>query len=463
MSELTQPKPLRIAIVLDDRELSCRSTVSRPFSLEGYPHIELELFSRSPGERGGFEVKSLPELHPEAFDLILDGDFLTKVLPGFPEKPELLVSGPLAPFLEDLVCQLREIRQKQEINLGIINSATDAIVTITEDHVIVGYNQGAEKIFGYSRAEALGRDLSIIIPPPHKEAHRDYVRRFIATREPHVIGKHVRLNAQRRDGSEFPMSISFSVAEIGGELYFTGIVREMTEQKQMEDRLVQSERLAAIGNTVAHIAHEIKNPLAIMGGFAKQLLRATVLDDKAKQKLGIISEEVDRLEKMVAEMRNFVRRPPARMQFGHIDATLHEALELFRDAFKERHIKLRRVGKDRLPGFNLDPDQMHQVLINLLKNAMEAMPQGGELTVTTRKRGANLEIAIQDTGVGMTQEVVANLFQPYFTTKEAGTGLGLAVCQSIIQEHGGLISVESAPGQGSTFTIRLPIAEPAAA
>ena len=122
---------------------------------------------------------------------------------------------------------------------------------------------------------------------------------------------------------------------------------------------------------------------------------------------------------------------------------------------------MKRVEETPLPELNFDPQQLHQVLLNLFKNALEAMPRGGELTVTTRVRGEHAEILVADTGEGMTPEVAANVFQPYFTTKTKGTGLGLAISQGIIQEHGGAISVKSAPGQGTAFTIRLPL-EPAA-
>ncbi|MDD5641344.1 MAG: PAS domain S-box protein, partial [Syntrophales bacterium] len=267
MSE--KPPPIRIAIISSHEAPACQ-VVSLPFSLEGYPPVELEVFqgvaSLSPAELR----QVLKERQPAGFDIILDGEQLA---PDLGEAP--FVSGPQARMLEALLCQLQELRQKQEINAGIINSATDAIVTINEDHIIIGYNQGAEQILGYTREEALGQNLKLIIPPPHKEVHEQYVRRYVATRQAHLIGKHVRLNAQRRDGTEFPMSISFSVAEVRGNLYFTGVIRDITETKEMEDRLLQSERLAAVGNTVTHIAHEIKNPLLIIGGFARQLIKAT--------------------------------------------------------------------------------------------------------------------------------------------------------------------------------------------
>ena len=219
----------------------------------------------------------------------------------------------------------------------------------------------------------------------------------------------------------------------------------------------QAERLAAVGNTVTHIAHEIKNPLLIIGGFARQLLRTPNLDDKSKRKLSMVAEEVRHLEEMVAEMRDFVRRPPAQKLLGQIADTLQEALELFHDTFEEHQITVRRVEEAPLPPLFFDPRQIRQVFLNLLKNALEAMPRGGELTITTRVRELNAEISIADTGEGMSPEVAANIFQPYFTTKEKGTGLGLAITQSIIQEHGGSISVDSSPGRGTAFIIQLPL------
>ena len=447
-------QPIRIAIISDQEGPSCQ-LVSLPFSLEGLPQLEMEIFtgvaSLSPAE----VRQALQERQPEGFDIILDAEGLAADL-----APGSVVTGPRVQILERLLCQLQELRQKQEINAGIINSATDAIVTINEAQIILGYNQGAEKIFGYTREEALGQDLKLIIPPPHKDVHRDYVRRYVATRQAKLIGKHVRLFALRRDGTEFPMSISFSVAEVRGNLYFTGVIRDMTETKEMEDRLLQSERLAAVGNTVTHIAHEIKNPLLIIGGFARQLIKATELDDKARQKLAIIAEEVVRLEGMVAEMRDFVRPPEAHKTPGDWAGLISQVLDFFQDNFQENHIQAHRQEEGPLPPVNFDSQQIRQVLINLFKNAVEAMPRGGELSVTTRVNGPHVEVRVADTGEGMSPEVLANVFQPYYTTKGKGTGLGLAICKFIVKEqHGGNLLVESTPGQGSTFTIQLPLAE----
>jgi two-component system sensor kinase FixL len=453
---------MNIAVVLDPEAVAAFADILAFFQDRAEP-VRLTLFGVCPAS-AEITCSPLEKLAPEDFDLVLD-----LRSPGA-ESPDLqcviqgkVLSGQASRAMIEVLRNLADLLRDQEIHSGILDSATDAIVTINEDHVIIGYNRGAEKLFGYPREEALGQDLKIIIPPPYKEQHRNFVRRYLATRSPHVIGKHVQLSAQRRDGSEFPMSISFSVAEIRGDLYFTGIVRDITEYKRMEDRLVQAERLAAVGNTVSHIAHEIKNPLAIIGGFAQQLQKIPGLDDKSQHKLGIIMEEVRRLEDMIAQMRDFVKRPTAQKEPGNIEVLLDEVVDLFEDTFKAQGVSLKREKAPENPTLSFDRQQIHQVLINLFKNALEAMPHGGELTLATRVKGPNLEVSISDTGQGMTPEVKANIFQPYFTTKEKGTGLGLAICQNILEEHGGCIIADSTPGVGSTFTLQIPLQEAQAA
>ncbi len=453
---------MNIAVVLDPEAVATFADIL-PFFQETVAPVRLTLFGLCPAS-GKIICKPIEQLVPEDFDLVLD---LRSDDAGTPE-PQCVVqgkvlSGQASRAMAEVLRNLANLLRDQEIHSGILDSATDAIVTINEDHIIIGYNRGAEKLFGYTREEALGQDLQIIIPPPYKEQHRDFVRRYIATRSPHVMGKHVQLNAQRRDGSEFPMSISFSMAEIRDELYFTGIVRDITEYKQMEDRLVRAERLAAVGNTVSHIAHEIKNPLAIIGGFAQQLQKISCLDEKSQHKLSIIMEEVRRLEDMIAQMRDFVKHPSIKKEPGDMEALLDEVVEMFEDACQEQNITLKREKAPEHPTINFDQQQIRQVLINLFKNALEVMPHGGELTVVSRVNGKNLEVSIRDTGQGMTPEVKANIFQPYFTTKEKGTGLGLAISQTILEEHGGGIFVDSAPGAGSTFTIQIPLEEALAA
>jgi two-component system, LuxR family, sensor kinase FixL len=449
---------MNIAVVLDPEAVGVFADILDFFRDHPVP-VNLTLFGLCPPSPS-ILCRPADQLDPKDFDVILDLRHSGRGLPSLDAEAQgRVLYGRASQSMAEVLRSLADLLRDQEIHSGILDTATDAIVTINEDHIIVGFNRGAENIFGFSREEALGQDLSIIIPPPYKHEHRDYVRRYIATRKPHFIGKHVQLNAQRRDGSEFPMSISFSVAEVRGALYFTGIVRDITDYKRMEERLLQSERLAAVGNTVSHIAHEIKNPLAIIGGFARQLQKTPELNESGQHKLDIIVEEVGRLEGMIAGMRDFVKRPEAHKEPADVEALLDEVVDLFEDTLQEQHITLKREKTAETPSLRFDRRQIHQVLINLFKNALEAMPQGGELTVATRVNGPNLEVSISDTGQGMTPEVKANIFQPYFTTKEKGTGLGLAICRNILEEHGGCLLADSVPGQGSTFTIQIPLEE----
>jgi signal transduction histidine kinase len=154
-----------------------------------------------------------------------------------------------------------------------------------------------------------------------------------------------------------------------------------------------------------------------------------------------------------------VRRPSPKKELGRLEPLINEVAHLFEESLREQHITLVREQADPIPPFNFDRQQLHQVLVNLFKNALEAMPSGGRLTLATRLRDRQVEVSLADTGQGMTPEVQANIFQPYFTTKEKGTGLGLAICQNIVAEHGGCLLADSTPGQGSTFTIQIPLEE----
>ena len=276
---MTLPEVLRVALVKTGTQVEQR-VITQPSGHGICPQVETVLLALPPNIAAADCKDIWHKLNKKPFNLILDG---REPDPGNTDLREIVGDDPLisrqaAPVVLELLQQLEKSCSTGEVQANIIESAADAIVTINEDHIILGYNQGAERIFGFARDEVMGGDLSILIPPPHKEHHREYVRRYMATRDPHVIGKHVQLKALRKNGEEFPISISFSVADIGGNLYFTGIVRDISEYVELEEKVRQNERLAAVGNTVSQIVHEIKNPLMIIGGFAQQLLKTQTLD-----------------------------------------------------------------------------------------------------------------------------------------------------------------------------------------
>ena len=234
------------------------------------------------------------------------------------------------------------------------------------------------------------------------------------------------------------------------------VARKTAELESAQRKLLHAERLTAVGQGVVRVSHEIKNPLMVIGGFARQVARKIQGDEHSVQKLNLIVEEVQRLEKLLTEVRDFTRvREPA-MQEGDINRVVQGVAGLMDSTLSSVGIKL-ELQLEPNPGLSrFDPDQIKQVLINLVKNAMEAMPHGGMITIRTRRERGGILVEVKDTGQGITPEHLKEIFHPFFTTKEKGTGLGLAVSLKILNDHNGELLVSSRVGEGSVFTVRLP-------
>jgi len=232
---------------------------------------------------------------------------------------------------------------------------------------------------------------------------------------------------------------------------------KLNELEEAQDRLVRSERLATVGRLAAHVAHEIRNPLATIGGFTRSMLRSPDDVRKVGRNARIILEEVERLEHILANVMNFSKPGKPVLRDRNVNETIEAVCAFHENVFAERHVVLHKSLDGGCPTLRVDPDQIRQVLLNLVQNALDSMPNGGELTILTRTQEDFVEVVVADTGQGMTDEVLESLYQPFFTTKVGGTGLGLSVSQKIIHDHGGDILVQSKPGAGSSFTVRLPV------
>lgn len=367
----------------------------------------------------------------------------------------LWVSAKVTDLMKDLCVGSEEgIRYK-----SVVETARDAVVTIDESHRILFFNRAAETMFGYSKEEVLGQDLSTIIPPPHKAVHREYVQRYVETRKGRFINHTVDLTAQRRSGEEFPISISFSVAELGGRLLMTAMMRDMSQMKEMERRLIQNERLASIGQALSFVTHEVKNPLVVIGGFARFLLRQDGLPQEGREKLELIRSEVQRLEGLLQEIQDFSK--PLRLQKERVDLVpfMEETLSMFRGSEQCSEVEFLLEARGQL-WLSADPDRLRQVLINLIKNSIEAMGGKGKVVLRARQASQNtVEITVEDTGEGISQERSEELFQPFVTSKRGGTGLGLPLCRKIVRDHGGEIRLQGAPSGGARALITLPVQE----
>jgi two-component system sensor kinase FixL len=337
---------------------------------------------------------------------------------------------------------------------AILDTATDAVLSINDKHEIVLFNDAAQRIFGYSKDEALGMNLTKLIPRKYGD-HNRYVQRFLETRTPRVVGKTLSLTALRKGGTEFPIELSLSFQESVEDITFTAIIRDMSEHKRMEQTLLRSERLAAVGLAAAHVAHEIKNPLMVIGGFSHQV-RKSLTDDKAVQKLDMVLDEVHRLESLVANLGDFTKEYKLVIRPADINAVVEDVLKMMEGFYDQGKYSFKADLSHDLREIDCDPDKLKQVFINVIRNGVEAMEKGGTITVTSREWGPGIEIQIGDEGVGMSEEDQLHIFEPFYTTRERGSGLGLSISYKIVEAHKGEIWALSIPGEGTTFVIRLP-------
>lgn len=361
---------------------------------------------------------------------------------------------------DDNTCRsdLHEAAQELEKFRQIVETAELGVVTINENHEVVYLNAAAEAMFGYSRQEIMGGDLSPLIPSEHRQGHRNYVERYVRTRRGKLIGHTAELEAERRDGSRFPIHISFSTAEVAGGLLMTAIIRDLSKEAGLEREVRQSQRLAILGEMVATVSHEIRSPLALIGGFARQLERDPDLSEKALSKLGIITHEVERLEKILNELGDFSR--PHKYDWRQTDpaVVVDHVAELMEPELKRAGAEFSVGHNGRLPIIMADADRLSQVLINLINNAMQASGEHPVIEVVLQPNPEGVLLEVRDRGRGLDSDQARELFTPFFTTKKGGTGLGLPVARRIVEEHGGRIELANREDGGAVARVRLPAA-----
>ncbi|MDR1359716.1 MAG: PAS domain-containing sensor histidine kinase, partial [Deltaproteobacteria bacterium] len=239
---------------------------------------------------------------------------------------------------------------------------------------------------------------------------------------------------------------------------FLYIRRDVTEWLQLSKRLQQAEKLAAIGELSTYVAHEVRNPLFSIGGFANALLRHPALDEEAREKARIIVAESRRLDVIVSNIINFARPTSQEMGVFDVAQVVRQTLSLMTIGSEERGIRAENVLEDGLPKVQGNAENLKQCLINLVKNSLEAMPEGGSLTIRCLRDKDMVRISVEDTGKGIAQEIQTQIFNPFFSTKDSGAGLGLAMSRKIIEEMGGRVELKSREGVGTTVTVFLPVA-----
>ena len=354
---------------------------------------------------------------------------------------------------------------------SILQTVLDAMVVIDEHGIIQEFSQAAERLFGYSAAEACGQNVKLLMPQPYRAEHDGYLNRYETTGERRIIGIGRVVVGLRKDGSTFPMELAVGEARLGARRIFTGFVRDLTESQQtharmqeLQQELLHTSRLRTTGQMAAAIAHELNQPLTAVANYlhAGQRLLAAASPDMARigEAVELAAQQTLRAGEIIRRLRAFVSRGEPQRRPEGVAKLIEEASALALLGAKESNIHVSLRLSPDLPDVQVDRVQVQQVLLNLLRNAVEAMENQAtrDLTVTAQMDVDGVRISVADSGPGVPPEIAAQLFQPFVTTKPDGMGIGLSVCRTIVEAHGGRLWTEAAPAGGTVFQFTVPTA-----
>ncbi len=369
--------------------------------------------------------------------------------------------------------------QDQALLISILKNAVDAIIVIDRWGNIRSANSATRRMFGYSPEELRGQNVKLLMPSPYFEAHDEYLENYHRTGQAKIIGVGREVSGKRRDGSIFPMHLAVNRFVVGDEVFFAGIVRDITDlketqkklalanlelQKRVEDQtselrsaqaeLLRSERLATLGQVSGGIAHEIRNPLNAVRTSVYFLRHAKhPAPEKIAEHLERIDRQVSMIDNVVTALADIARLPEPRPGICNL-------AEVVEDAFSSINLSGQCDVHFDLPEGDFkagaDPNQISIVFRNLIRNARDAMPDGGTITVTGCRNEEGVVVHVADTGPGIPPEELDRITEPLYSTKARGMGLGLAICVAILQKNRGRLEVKSRPGEGAKFSVHLP-------
>ncbi len=365
------------------------------------------------------------------------------------------------------------LRESEQLARGIIDTALYAFVQMDDDGTISDWNSQAEKIFEWSRSEALGRNLGeLIIPDIHRAAHKSGLQRFLRTGEGHILGRRLELEARRRDGKEIKVELSITALRRRDGVVFNGFVRDLTDKIAAEDRIRQAEKMEAVGQLTGGIAHDFNNILTVITGTIEILAEAVRNDPELVAITKMIDEAAARGADLTQHLLAFARKQPLQPRETDLNTLIIETSKLLRPTLGEQ-IEIESVFEDESCLATVDPNQLSTAILNLAINARDAMPHGGKLILETRsavldenyasrhsevRPGRYALLAVSDTGTGIPAAILDKVFNPFFTSKEPGkgTGLGLSMVYGFVKQSAGHIKIYSEEGHGTTIKIYLP-------
>ncbi len=352
----------------------------------------------------------------------------------------------------------------------ILETVPDAMIIIDEVGTIQSFSQAAERLFGWQSDEIIGTNVKRLMPEPDHSRHDDYLERYRRTDERRIIGIGRVVTGQRKDGSTFPMQLSVGEMRSGERRSFTGFVRDLTERQEnvaklqeLQAELLHVSRLLAMGEMASSLAHELNQPLAAIANYMKGCRR--LLEEVEHPRRAIVQDAMDkaadqavRAGQIIRRLRDFASRGETEKKVERVVKIVEEASALALVGAREQGV---RVRQEVFPGVDLvlaDRVQIQQVLVNLFRNALEAMEdtERRELSVTLSPAADMMvEIGVADTGHGIKPEIMPKLFEPFTTSKDNGMGVGLSICKTIVEAHGGRMWVEDNPNGGTIFRFTL--------
>ncbi|MGB5723442.1 MAG: PAS domain S-box protein [Parasphingorhabdus sp.] len=366
------------------------------------------------------------------------------------------------------------LEQAASILKSILATIPDAMIVIDEKGSVTSFSTTAEKMFGYGQDEVIGQNIKILMPDPDRTAHDGYLRRYLDTGEKRIIGIGRTVVGCKKDGTTFPIQLEVGEAKIGDERYFTGFIVDLTEKKQTEAELqslqadlAHASRLSAVGTLASALAHEINQPLTAIANYlsaARDMMDGDLAENRGffREALQESVKESLRAGTIVRRLREFVSRGEINRRILSIAQMVEDATVLGMIGAQEKGVQF---SIDIAPDTNhvfVDRVQIQQVMVNLMRNAIEAMADRAKKKLHIGVSSIDdhkVEIAVSDSGAGIDPELGDRIFDPFASTKGDGMGLGLSICRTIIEAHGGTIGAEPNPEGGTIFRITLEKAE----
>ena len=355
---------------------------------------------------------------------------------------------------------------------ALLDVAVDAVIIIDHRGIIEAFNRAAEQLFGYEAAEALGTNISRLMPEPQRSQHDGHLARYLNTGVPHIIGIGREVEACRKDGSIFPVSLAVGRIPDSDPPRFVGFLHDLTarraaadEQQRIQHRMASVSHLVTMGEMAAAIAHEINQPLAAISNYAlacERLLQAPEPElAEVQEAMRQISGQALRAAEIIRRVRHLVRMHEPRRERTDVNMLVEELSALTKSDAHHHGAQLSLELADGLPPIEIDGIQIQQTLVNLIHNAVEALATFGaaekRIIVRTRQTAAGeIEISVSDSGPGVEPAIAGRMFDPFCTTKEQGTGLGLAISKSIVGAHRGRIEYRPNTPRGACFVVTLP-------